>query len=74
MNGSNNTAAILSYYTESQLKNFPNMEVSEWPDVFKQWVNMNLSFMLLQDWLQNHSDSEYKTKVAELISVLLTQS
>lgn len=62
--------SILSYYTVDQLKTFIKMDTNEWPDTFKNWININLSNKFHKNYAQNSTDNTYLKQVSELIEAV----
>ena len=62
--------SIFDDYTPQQLREVFNEPTNSWPDDFICFVNDELSDDLLDQWLDSHSDDEYRAKIKDIIEDL----
>jgi hypothetical protein len=62
--------SIFDDYTPAQLREVFLEPTNSWPDDFICFVNDELSDDLLDQWLDNHSDDEYRAKIRDIIEDL----
>ncbi len=62
--------SIFDDYTPAQLREVFLEPTNSWPDDFICFVNDELSDDLLDQWLDNHSDEEYRAKIRDIIEDL----
>lgn len=59
--------SIFDDYTPAQLREIFREPTNSWPENFLCFVNDELSDDLLDQWLESHSDSEYREAVKDII-------
>jgi hypothetical protein len=62
--------SIFDDYTPAQMREVLLEPTNSWPDDFICFVNDELSDDLLDQWLDNHSDDEYRAKIRDIIEDL----
>jgi hypothetical protein len=62
--------SIFDDYTAVELREIFREPTNSWPEDFICFVNDELSDDLLDQWLENHSDDEYRDKVKIIIEDL----
>jgi predicted deacylase len=61
---------IFDIYSASELRDIFRDSTDSWPESFCSYVNRELAESLLDIWLDNHSDKEYREEVREIIENL----
>lgn len=56
---------IFDIYTAAQLREI-YLE-KEWPQDFKDWVNREIAYELLDSWLENADTEDYKERVRNIV-------
>jgi hypothetical protein len=59
--------SIFDDYTPEQLREVFREPTNSWPEDFICFVNDELSDDLLDNWLENHTDEEYRDKIKNII-------
>jgi hypothetical protein len=59
--------SIFDDYTPAQMREIFLEPTNSWPEDFICFVNDELSDDLLDQWLESHSDEEYRDKVKNII-------
>jgi hypothetical protein len=59
--------SIFDDYTPAQLREIFREPTNSWPEDFICFVNDELSDDLLDQWLDNHTDDEYRSMVKDII-------
>jgi hypothetical protein len=59
--------SIFDDYTAAAMREIFREPTNSWPEDFICFVNDELSDDLLDQWLENHSDEEYRAKVKDII-------
>lgn len=58
---------MLDHYTSEEIAGFYSKNNEEWPQKFKDIVNVHLANELLDSWLSSHDDEEYEDRVLNMI-------
>jgi hypothetical protein len=61
---------IFDIYSASELRDIFRDPTDSWPESFCSYVNRELADSLLDGWLDNHSDKEYREEAREIIENL----
>jgi hypothetical protein len=62
--------SIFDDYTPAQMREIISEPTNSWPEDFLCSVNNELSGDLLDQWLESHSDDEYRAKIKDIIEDL----
>jgi hypothetical protein len=62
--------SIFDDYTPAQMREIISEPTNSWPEDFLCFVNDELSDDLLDQWLESHSDDEYRAKIKDIIEDL----
>jgi len=58
---------IFDIFTASEMRDIWRDETNAWPENFTLCVNDLLANDLLDSWLDNHSDEEYRERIREIV-------
>lgn len=58
---------IFDIFTASEMRAIWRDETNAWPENFILCVNDLLANDLLDSWLENHSDEEYRERIREIV-------
>jgi hypothetical protein len=58
---------IFNDYTPSEIRRIFLQDTNSWPEDFCRHVNNELKDDLLDNWLEQHSDSEYREKIKDIV-------
>lgn len=59
--------SIFDSYSAAELRDIFCEPTNSWPEDFLCFVNDELSDDLLDQWLESHSDEEYRDKIKDII-------
>ena len=59
--------SIFDDYTAAELREIFREPTNSWPEDFLCFVNDELSDDLLDNWLEEHSDEEYRSRVKDIV-------
>lgn len=61
---------IFDEYTAAELRDIFREDTNSWPEEFCIHVNNLLADELLDEWLDNHDDSQYRGRIRQIIEDL----
>lgn len=61
---------IFDSYSASELREIFREDTNSWPEDFCNYVNNQLADQLLDDWLDNHNDGQYRARIRYIIENL----
>jgi len=61
---------IFDEYTAVELRKIFNEPTDNWPESFCSYVNRELADSLLDIWLENHDDNDYRDEVRDIVENL----
>jgi len=61
------TMNIFDKYSAYELRQIYASPISDWPEPFKNWIHKEIAESLLDSWLENVDDNEYRDRVHEIV-------
>ena len=58
---------IFDNYSAYELREIFRLPTNEWPEDFCSYYNDILASQLLDMWLENHSDDEYREEIRQMV-------
>jgi hypothetical protein len=58
---------IFDKYSAYELRQIYASPISDWPEPFKNWIRKEIAESLLDSWLENVDDNEYRDRVHEIV-------
>ena len=58
---------IFDKYSAYELRQIYASPISDWPEPFKNWIHKEIAESLLDSWLKNVDDNEYRDRVHEIV-------
>lgn len=61
---------IFDDYSAGELREIFREDTNSWPEDFCHYVNNQLADQLLDEWLDNHDDGQYRERIRDIIEDL----